>query len=370
MKRFPAASLVYALVACAAARAQAPSAVRGETKTKNVVLVVSDGLRWQEVFRGVDNELMNKSNGGVPDPSALKAEFDRPTPEARRAALFPFLWDKVAREGQLYGDADHAAAAVVTNGKNFSYPGYNELFTGWPDPRVDSNDKVENPNAAVFEWIEGRPGFKGRVAAYASWEVFPYILRRGRSGVHVVVGWESLRGGVLSPAEKLLDQLIGSTHRAWEENALDSFTFMAALEYLKREHPRVLFIGVGETDMFAHEGRYDYYLRSAHRVDAALKRLWETLQSIPEYRGATTLLVTADHGRGDAPVEWKDHGATIKGSERVWLAAIGPDVKPLGARTGVAITQSQVAATMAELLGLDYRESVPKAAPPIRDLRP
>ena len=38
----------------------------------------------------------------------------------------------------------------MTNGKKCSYPGYNEIFTGAPDPRIDSNDKKPNPNVTVF----------------------------------------------------------------------------------------------------------------------------------------------------------------------------------------------------------------------------
>jgi len=34
-------------------------------KTQNVILVMTDGLRWQEVFRGADEKLMNKEHGGV-----------------------------------------------------------------------------------------------------------------------------------------------------------------------------------------------------------------------------------------------------------------------------------------------------------------
>lgn len=367
MNRILGVFLVCGLVMVGQARAQA---LRRETKTKNIVLVTSDGLRWQEIFHGADKTLLNKKHGGVGDTSQLKAEFDRPTPTASRIALFPFLWGEIASKGQIIGDPDRDSSAVVTNGKNFSYPGYNELFTGWPDPRIDSNKKRDNPNVTVFEWITDQPGFKGRVAAYGSWDVFPYILGRRRGKIHIVAGWEQLKGGVLTPAEDLLDQLIATTHRVWDSSTFDAFTFMAAQEYLKREHPRVLFIGMGETDEFAHAGRYDDYLFSAHRVDAALKKLWETLQSMPEYRDSTTLFVTADHGRGSGLVEWKDHGAKIKGSERVWLAVIGPDTKALGVRKGVKITQNQIAATMAALLGLDYRASVPKAGPPILELLP
>ena len=41
---------------------------------------------------------------------------------------------------------------------NFSYPGYNELLTGSPDPRIDSNDKRLNPNVTVFDYLAEVPG--------------------------------------------------------------------------------------------------------------------------------------------------------------------------------------------------------------------
>ena len=35
-----------------------------EHKTRYVIFVMSDGLRWQEIFNGADEALMNKDNGG------------------------------------------------------------------------------------------------------------------------------------------------------------------------------------------------------------------------------------------------------------------------------------------------------------------
>ena len=131
----------------------------------------------------------------------------------------------------------------------------------------------------------------------------------------------------------------------------------------------MLYIGLGETDEFGHAGRYDHYLHAAHHVDSYLRILWDTVQSLPDYRGATTLILTTDHGRGDAPVEWKNHGAKIKGSERIWIGVLGPDTPALGARTNIAtVTQSQIAATLAAYLGLDYNASAPRAAPPIAEM--
>jgi DNA mismatch repair protein MutH len=93
------------------------------------------------------------------------------------------------------------------------------------------------------------------------------------------------------------------------------------------------------------------------------------MQAMPEYRGTTTFIITCDHGRGSGLSEWKEHGVEEKGSENVWIAVIGPDTSPLGERTHAApVTQSQIAATVAALLGKDYHAAVPKAAVPIADV--
>jgi len=94
-----------------------------QSATRNVVLVTQDGVRWQEIFRGADLALMNEKDGGVTDVDALRRDFWRESPEARRAALMPFFWSVVARQGQIYGNADKKSPAKVVNGMNFSYPG-------------------------------------------------------------------------------------------------------------------------------------------------------------------------------------------------------------------------------------------------------
>ena len=51
--------------------------------------------------------------------------------------MLPFLWNVVAREGQIFGDSSKGSLVRVTNGLWFSYPGYNEMLSGAADPRVD-----------------------------------------------------------------------------------------------------------------------------------------------------------------------------------------------------------------------------------------
>jgi hypothetical protein len=143
-------------------------------------------------------------------------------------------------------------------------------------------------------------------------------------------------------------------------------TFYQALACPIECHPRVLVLSLNETDAWAHEGRYDHYLAAANRVDAYLKTVWETTQSIPRYQGKTSIIFVPDHGRGDAPVEWKNHGKTVARSEFIWMAFLGPETPPLGERSNVPlVTQSQIAATLAALLGEDYSAAVSAAGTPI-----
>jgi hypothetical protein len=343
------------------------SQASAQRKTEHVILFMTDGLRWQEVFRGLDPELTNQANGRVTDPAHLQAKFGKGSAEQNRAALMPFLWEVIAKQGQLYGNIDLGSKASVTNGKNFSYPGYHETLCGFADARIDSNDKKPNPNATVFEWLNKQEGLRGRVAAFGSWDVFPYIFNVDRAGLPVNVG-QPVVDGKLSPEQKLLNRLKLETPRRWEEEPFDSMTYHSAKEYLKANRPRALYIGLGETDELAHEGRYGDYLIAANRVDSYLQDLWETIQSIPLYRGKTTLIVTTDHGRGNPPLGWRNHGATTAGSENIWIAIIGPDTPPLGERKNIApVTQSQIAATMAAALGFDYPVAEPRAAQPIPD---
>jgi len=122
---------------------------------------------------------------------------------------------------------------------------------------------------------------------------------------------------------------------------------------------------VGEVDEFAHQSKYDLYTDAAYRSDQFIKRVWTTVQSLPAYAGNTTLLITTDHGRGATTKDWNDHGKDVPAAERTWFAAIGPGVAPLGIRKDLTVTTSQLAATIASVVGEDFRVAAPLAAPPL-----
>jgi hypothetical protein len=340
-------------------------------KTRNVVLVVSDGLRWQEVFTGADATLMNREHGGIwADPVELKGKFWRDDVGERRKALCPFLWSVIAKQGQIFGNQTKGSVARVTNGMAFSYPGYNEMSTGYPDPKIDRNEFGPNPNATVFEWLNRMPEFHGKVAVYATWNVFQDIFNEKRSGLVMQTGWNFPEKGKLTPRQELINELYRTTTPLDNEDTYNSFIQVPLLDYVKTGQPRVIFVGYGETDNWAHQGRYDLVLESAHGFDHFVQQLWEVMQAMPEYRDQTTFILTTDHGRGSGLVEWKDHGVDEKGSENIWIAVMGPDTLARGERENIGpVTQSQIAATVAAFLGKDYPHDVPAAAKPLPDVR-
>jgi hypothetical protein len=337
-------------------------------KTENIIYVMVDGFRWQELFGGPEAAILDTPDSHGKKLEGPRTQYLRETPEASREAIMPFFWSVVAKEGQVYGNQNKQSVAQLTNGLKFSFPGYNETLCGYPDPRIDSNTPGPNPNVTVLEWLHCKPAYQGKVAAFGAWDAFNNIFNRERCGFCVNAGYDPLAEGVQNPTVELLNALKVEAPRLWDGEPVDALTFHTALEYFKALRPRVFYLSFGETDEWGHGKRYDEYLASAHRSDAFLKTLWETAQAMPEYRGKTSLIFSTDHGRGNGK-QWTDHGKDIVGAEDIWMAFLGPDTPALGERANVpAVTQSQIAATLAALLGEDYVADVPKAGKPIVDV--
>ncbi len=340
-----------------------------ELKTKNIFLITADGLRWQEVFHGAEDLSFAKEFGNFGNSNAIRTNFWRETPEARREVLFPFLWGTVARQGQLWGNRDKGSEVRVSNGHNFSYPGYNEFLTGYADSKIDSNDKKLNANTNVFEWLHTKPAFLGRVAAAVNWDVLPWILNAPRAGFPVWSGFEVPDGTKRLAVPEALSEMVERGRTVWPGVLLDTFVGYAAKHAVRTLQPRAMYVSFGETDDWAHEGHYERYLNAAREFDRFIGELWSLTQSLPAYRGTTTFFITVDHGRGPTPVAWQKHGKEIPDSAYIWFGVIGPDTAPMGERSNTPpARQAQVAATVAGFLGEDFHTGVPRSAPAIAGL--
>jgi len=353
----------------------------------NVLLVTLDGLRWQELYRGLDHTLATHPDYS-PRSEQLLAQFWDEDPAVRAATLMPFLHNVVFTQGRHAGNRDAGSCARITNPWHFSFPGYSEILSGVVNRSIDTNGKIPNPEKTILELLNAQPAFAGRVAAFGSWDVFPWIFNVERSGVPV-----NALGTVVTPTtplEEILVQLSHDIPPPWETVRHDAFTHHYALEHLRENSPRVTFISYGETDDFAHDGRYDEYIFAAQRTDRFIRELWDFVQSTEGYRDNTVLFITVDHGRGEEPIEtWQYHASKesltgymqslaqyeegIVGSEHIWMAAMGPGVPATGLITASdenCLPANRIAATLLQTLGLDYRSLNPAMGAPLQEFLP
>lgn len=327
-----------------------------EAKVENVILVTFDGYRWQELFGGAQKKFINAKRF-VDDIETLKAKYWDEDAKKRRKMLMPFFWETIARQGQIYGNKRLGNKVSVTNGYKFSYPGYNEIFSGFGDKRINSNEYPDNPNTNIFDFLYEQEGFAGNMAAFATWDAFPRIINTNRNHTPVFVNMKADDEGGISIGSVSIDKWSISVPPHQPMVTTDTFTYTFAKEYLQRYHPRFAFIGFDETDEFGHAGRYDAYLNTAHTLDRYMQDLWEFIQNDPQYKDKTALIITCDHGRGNTPKAfWKHHGKIVVRSKYVWIAAMGPGIAPKGEiKESMDLYQNQIAATIAALLGFSYK---------------
>jgi hypothetical protein len=361
MTRLRIAALLLSLAYGAIAWAQTPSPV--------VVLVTFDGARIEEVFGGLDSGIVRSQlrDGQRLEDQPLYKRFWAPTPEERRARLMPFFWGTLMRDhGSIAGNPARGSRVHLTNAHAFSYPGYSEMLVGRAhDDTIKSNDPIRNPYPTVLEYLKRQAGLtREQVAVFTSWNVHSAIVEHTEGALTVNAGYRSFS----SPTEDVrrLSALQFETPTPWNEVRHDAYTFRFAMDHLARNRPRVLYLGLGETDDWAHDGRYDRVLETYTRSDEYLKQLWTWLESQPEYRGRTHLLITTDHGRGRTPQDWKGHGKDVTGAGETWMAFVSPAMKQRGEwSTHPPIVTAQVAATLITWMGGDWKAFDPAAAPPI-----
>lgn len=346
----------------------APASAVAQARTENVILVTLDGARTEEVFGGLDIEVLRaQTKKGAVEETQLYRRYWAPTPQERRLKLMPFFWGTLLKEhGSIAGNRALGSTARLTNRHRFSYPGYSEILTGQAhDDVIDSNDRKQNPYTTVLEFLRRKLNLeKERVAAFCSWDVLDVIVEHEAGSIAANCGYESYAHP--DPALLALSAQQRLTPTPWDTVRHDFYTFRFAAAHLERWKPRALYIGLGETDDWSHDGRYDRTLEALERTDRFLEELWGLLESMDEYRGKTSIVITTDHGRGATPGDWTEHGKDVEGAQYIWIAVISPDVARRGEwREAEVVYQDQIAATLSGFLGIDYAAEQPAAGKPL-----
>lgn len=127
----------------------------------------------------------------------------------------------------------------------------------------------------------------------------------------------------------------------------DAITVFHAERVLDKFRPSVMAITLLDVDVCHSD--FNGYLRGQQIADACVNHLWNFIQSIPDLRDNTTMIVLPEHGRhefsnGNNPDSFDrsgiDHGQGDDGDRNVWMLALGPDIKKNQVIAPTGITQA------------------------------
>jgi len=345
------------------------SAISAQNKIENVVLVTLDGARTQEIFGGLDADIFRSVNKNFEKTAAFK-NYNAATPKERRELLMPFFWKTLMTEhGSIAGNRELKSEAKTTNKLFFSYPGYSEILTGEAhDDVIKSNGHPQNPYPSFLDFLTRKLG-KGpnAVAEFSSWDAFMRIATNKPGSFVVNAAYETYP--TKNPEINELFRLQSEVLAPWPSVRHDYFTFKLAMAHMKEFQTRAIHIGFDETDDYAHDKNYERILDTLHKTDNWLKELWNFVEKDPRYKGITAIMITVDHGRGNSPKDWSDHGEDVPEAQNIWMAFVIPGVDLRGEwRNTEPIYQNQIAASLCRLMGFDYSENNPNAGKPIARL--
>jgi Metalloenzyme superfamily len=313
-----------------------------------VVLVVLDGVRWQDVFGGADRALARQHNMGLGTWA---------TPRA----LMPNLQNLLDFKGMAIGAPGHGAEMVTGGAQRISLPSYREIFSGRVDAGCQSNDCPQPPGRTIADDVYDASGPRD-VAVVASWPTIARAASADPTRLVLTTGRKLLGRSEVLRADEVIASLLdagahGSAFPGEGDYRPDALTARIALRYLAIARPRFLFVGLGDADEYGHRNDYRGYLGALHEADDFLGELNVTLDAMGERGRHTTVLLTTDHGRAS---NFRDHGLWHPESGRVWLVASGEDVHGRGLVAAARRhTLLEVAPTVRALLGISGGEGDP-----------
>ncbi len=305
------------------------------------VLVAWDGVRWQEVFEGVDAKRARAS--------AL--------PKRTSPQLLPNLYQLVSADGCAIGSPQAATVLSATGPNYLSLPGYTEMFTGASPVGCHDNDCGQVTSRTIADDAVSLDTSLGAVAVITSW---PRIERAASVDPKTMI----ISAGRTHGSNQ---QALHRSQRAWKayqqgraadpapgfgDFRPDRYTAELALAYLEDFAPRFLFVGLGETDEYAHHNDYPKYIDALRRADETVGKIHRILERA-EVRGvSTTLFVTSDHGRSG----FIHHGGAYPSSSRSWLVAAGSTISCRGfVHSPEPRRLADLGPTLRALWGLDPR---------------
>jgi hypothetical protein len=302
------------------ARRLRATAAKAGSRDSHVVLLALDGVRWEEIFLGVDRSLAQRSR--LPEVDVVPAPM-----------LMPNL-HRIIRESGVALGAPRVGEVISATGPNFvSTPGYMEMLTGRGPVRCRDNGCAPIDEPTLADEFASLPGMAATdVAVIASWEGLGKAASFDPRRVAISVGRsQGVTRGLLAydeQAAQLLDQGSRDGPAPGVHNfRRDRATARIALRYLRVKRPRFLFLGLGEPDEYGHRNDYRGYLAAVRAADTVIGQVEVSLRELAASGHRTALFITTDHGRGR---NFTGHGQEEPESGRVWLVATGTAISARG----------------------------------------
>ena len=162
----------------------------------------------------------------------------------------------------------------------------------------------------------------------------------------------------------VLDEIGGATATLTGTGAGDARAIRAAKSVILAYRPALVAIALSNADV-AH-GSAGAYIEVLKRNDQEIGALWQAVQSDPELKGTTTLIVCPEFGRDTNPNKSSglDHADSSVDLLEVACFAVGPDFRREAVIRSEGRT-TQLCPTICELLGVEATKTKEK---PIREM--
>jgi hypothetical protein len=266
-------------------------------KTQHVIIIVVDGARYTETW-GLPGYAL------IPNRSSLLSE------------------------GVM-------CTNFYNNGYTFTNAGHTAITTGVYQ-YIDNSGSEIPQNPSIFQyWLE-----KTKKNSDQAWVVTSKDKLAILSDCQYT-GWQ----GKYKPMTDCGNAGPGTGYR------YDSITFAHAKNILGTNHPGLMLINFREPDFSAHAHDSAKYVQGIIDTDNYVKLMWEFIQSDPQFKDKTTLIVTNDHGRHTAGHldGFVSHTDQCDGCKHIEFFGIGPDFKK-GYTDNQPHDQIDIANIVAELM--------------------
>jgi len=268
--------------------------------TKNVIIVVVDGLRYSEGWGDSTHQYI------------------------------PYMSRILAKQGVI-------STRFYNMGYTYTSAGHTNLTTGVYQS-IDNSGMEYPKNPSIFQnWNR-----KYHNDQIKSW----IITSKDKLAVLGDCTDENWKGKYTPSVNSGIDGMgLGSGYRN------DSLTLKTAIEILKQDHPNIVLINFRQPDYSGHSGIWNDYVEGVRKTDEYVYRMWQFLQNDRNYKNTTALFVTNDHGRhlDNVTDGFASHGDDCDGCRHLNFFACGPDFRK-GTILNVFNEQIDIPVTIAEIL--------------------